>query len=381
NARMSWQGEERAGGTRWTGYVRAPESGEYRFRYDAFGGYRIWVDNKLVVDAWQVDWRPSIASGAVTLEGGKIYSIRVEAFQRRDFGDERLVWSIPSDQGAREAVNAAQNADLVVFVGGLTAQLEGEEMRIQTPGFAGGDRTSLDLPASQEQLLERLAATGKPLVLVLMNGSALSVNWADAHIPAIVEAWYPGGEGGLAVARLIAGDYSPAGRLPLTFYRSVDQLPDFEDYSMAHRTYRYFTGEPLYRFGYGLSYSAFLYSNPRVSSARVRANGAVTVSVDVANTGAMDSDEVVQLYATHPGVVGAPLRALVGFQRIHLVRGQTQRVQFTLRDRDLSIVDPQGIRRITPGDVEVWIGGGQPGGATAGAATRFAITSAATLPN
>ena len=381
NARMSWQGEQRVGGTRWAGYITAPESGVYRFRYDAFGGYRIWVDNRLVVDAWGVDWRPSIATGTITLEAGKTYPIRVEAFQRRDFGDERLVWSVPSDVGTHEALAAAQDADLVVFVAGLTAQLEGEEMRIEAPGFAGGDRTSLDLPAPQERLLERVAAVGKPLVLVLMNGSALSVNWANAHAPAIVEAWYPGGEGGLAVARLLAGDFSPAGRLPVTFYKSVDQLPDFEDYSMARRTYRYFTGEPLYPFGYGLSYTSFSYSNARVSSPRVRADGSVTVSVDVANTGAMDGDEVVELYASHPGLAGAPRRALVGFERIHLARGQTRTVQFALRDRGLSVVDPQGVRRIVPGQIELWAGGGQPGAQTAGAGVRFEITSGATLPD
>jgi beta-glucosidase len=380
NASMAWQGEQRVGGTRWTGYLNAPESGTYRFRYDAFGGYRIWIDDRLVVDAWNVDWRPSIASGTIALEAGRADAIRVETFQRRDHGDERLVWAIPSDQGARDALAAARDADLVVFVAGLTAQLEGEEMRIDAPGFAGGDRSSLDLPGPQQQLLERIAALGKPLVLVLMNGSALSVNWADAHVPAIVEAWYPGGQGGTAVARLIAGDYSPAGRLPVTFYRSVDQLPAFEDYSMGRRTYRYFAGEPLYPFGYGLSYTSFDYADPWLSSRRVRADGSVTVSANVTNSGAMDSDEVVQLYASRPGVAGAPIRALVGFQRIHLARGESRRVRFTLHDRDLSIVDPEGVRRTVPGEVDLWIGGGQPGGAAAGVATRLRITSAATWP-
>jgi beta-glucosidase len=167
----------------------------------------------------------------------------------------------------------------------------------------------------------------------------------------------------------------------VTFYRSVDQLPDFEDYAMAHRTYRYFGGAPLYPFGYGLSYTRFRYADPHVSSAQVRADGSVTVSVDVANVGAMDGDEVVQLYASRPDVAGAPIRALAGFQRIHLARGQTRRVQFTLAGRDLSLVDPQGVRRTIPGTVDLWIGGGQPGGAAPGVPARFRITSAATLPN
>ena len=381
NAAMAWQGEQRVGATRWTGYLLAPESGEYRFRFDANGGYRIWVNDRPVVDAWNVNWRGSIATGAVTLQAGRTYALRVESFQRRDHGDERLVWSLPSDPGGRDAVEAARDADLVVFAAGLTAQLEGEEMRIAAPGFAGGDRTSLDLPAPQQRLLERVVAVGKPVVLVLMSGSALAVNWADAHVPAIVEAWYPGGEGGTAIARLIAGDYSPAGRLPVTFYRGIDQLPDFEDYSMARRTYRYFDGAPLYRFGYGLSYTSFSYSGPRLSGTRVRAQGSVTASVDVANTGAMDGDEVVQLYIGRPGIPGAPIRALVGFQRIHLTRGETRRVHFTIRDRDLSIVDPQGVRRTVPGVVDLWIGGGQPGGPAAGVPARFRIVSAATWPN
>jgi beta-glucosidase len=386
NAHLAWQGEQRSGAMRWTGFLAAPEDGEYRFRHDANGGYRIWVNDTLVVDAWNVDWRPSIASGAITLRAGRTYPIRVEAFQRQAEGDERLVWSVPHDEGRQAALAAVRNADLVVFVAGLSHRTEGEEMRVDAPGFAGGDRTSLDLPAPQQELLERVIALDKPTVLVLMNGSAMSVNWADAHVPAIIEAWYPGGQGGEAVARLIAGDYSPAGRLPLTFYKSVAQLPDFTDYSMAHRTYRYFTGEVLYPFGHGLSYTTFAYTDPRVSSARVTARDSVNVSANVTNSGGMDGDEVVELYASHPGVPGAPVRALVGFQRVHLARGETRRVQFILRDRDLSIVDPGGVRRIVPGTVNLWIGGGQPvtrPGLTqaAGVPARFQITSAATLPN
>ena len=385
NAAMRWQGEQRSGAVRWTGQLRAPETGEYRFRYVANGGYRIWIGDELVVDAWNVDWRPAIATGAASLEAGRIYPIRVEAFQRQDSGDERLMWSLPSDPGARRAEEAARDADLVLFVAGLTHEVEGEEMRVAVPGFLGGDRTSLDLPAVQQRLLERVVAAGKPVVLVLMNGSALGVNWAERNVPAIVEAWYPGGQGGDAVARLIAGDFSPAGRLPVTFYRSVDDLPPFGDYAMANRTYRYFDGEVLYPFGYGLSYSTFAYSPARLSQARIPADGAVTVQVDVTNTGGMDADEVVQLYIRHPDAAGAPIRALAGFQRVHLAAGETRTASFTLRDRELSVVDSEGTRRISPGPVELWIGGGQPdqrAGLTpaSGVQARFEITSAAVLP-
>jgi beta-glucosidase len=219
-----------------------------------------------------------------------------------------------------------------------------------------------------------------------MNGSALSINWADANLPAILEAWYPGEEGGTAVAGAVAGDFSPAGRLPLTFYKSVDQLPPFDDYSMAKRTYRYFDGEPLYSFGYGLSYTSFAYKNARVDHAKISAKDDVKFSVDVTNAGAMAGDEVVQLYLTHPGVSGAAIRALKGFQRVHLDKGEKKTVTFTLNNRDLSIVDPEGKRRVVAGTVEAWIGGGQPlkrtgTPETAGARTQLAITGNATLPD
>jgi beta-glucosidase len=383
NAAFTWRGD-RESSMRWTGFIVPPASGEYRFRVASQNGYRIWIGDTLVTDEWGVGDAPSIASGKIVLEAGRKYPIRVEAFQRGARGEQQLVWSAPAQTG-EDAVAAARNADLVVFVGGLSARIEGEEMKVEAPGFAGGDRTSIALPGPQEQLLERVQAVGKPTVLVLMNGSALGVNWADAHVRAIVEAWYPGEEGGEAVARLIAGDFSPAGRLPVTFYKSVDQLPAFEDYRMDGRTYRYFRGDPLYPFGYGLSYTSFRYANVRPSAAAVPANGAVTISADVTNSGRREGDEVVQLYLAHPGAGGAPIRALAGFQRIHLKAGETRHVTFTLKDRALSIVDPQGVRRIEAGPVEVWVGGGQPIARaglpqTAGASTNFRITRTATLP-
>ncbi|WP_308238127.1 glycoside hydrolase family 3 C-terminal domain-containing protein [Phenylobacterium sp. J367] len=272
---------------------------------------------------------------------------------------------------------AARNADLVVFVGGLTARVEGEEMKLEVPGFAGGDRTSLDLPAPQQKLLERVAAVGKPVVLVLMNGSALAVNWADANLPAIVEAWYPGAEGGHAVAQLIAGDFNPAGRLPVTFYKSADQLPAFGDYRMTNRTYRYFGGEALYPFGHGLSYTTFAYANLKADP--------TGVTVDVTNTGGMDGDEVVQLYLTHAGKAGQPIRSLKGFERVHLKRGETKTVRFALDDRALSTVDDQGVRAVRPGPVEVFVGGGQPVARPGlkpppGARGSFAVTESRKLP-
>lgn len=360
NARLSWRHHVASGAVRWTGYIKVRESGVYSLRYLANGGYRIWVNHQPIVDAWHVDWRPVLASGAVTLVAGKTYPLKVEAFQRGEQGDEKLVWSLPSEPGVKAALLAAQKADVVIFVGGLTSQLEGEEMPIPLPGFSGGDRTDLSLPLVQRQLLDQLYATGKPVVVVLMNGSAMAVNQADKKAAAIVEAWYPGQRGGQAVARLFAGDFSPAGRLPVTFYRSVNELPAFDNYAMVNRSYRFFNGDVLYPFGYGLSYSQFRYSHMMVSPTQERANQAVTVSVDVTNTGKVDADEVVQLYLSRHDVASSPIRTLVGFKRIHLAKGQTSTVRMHLDSRALSSVDDKGRRAVIPGLVTLWMGGGQP---------------------
>jgi beta-glucosidase len=371
---VQWRSAGRESSIRWTGYIKAPESGRFTFRFATENGYRVFVNDKPVVEEWGVGDAPSILSGTIDLEGGKTYSIRVEAWQRGQRGEQWLVWSRPSDTGAR-AVEAAQKADLVVFVGGLSARIEGEEMKVEADGFAGGDRTKIGLPAPQEELLKQVHATGKPTVLVLMNGSALAVNWADQNIPAIVEAWYPGGDGGHAVAQLLAGDYSPAGRLPVTFYRSLDDLPGFTDYSMKNRTYRYHTGEVLYPFGYGLSYTGFAYSNPK---ATLNTDGTVAVSVDVANTGAMDGDEVVQLYLSRADLPNQPIRSLERFDRIHLAKGEKRTVSFTLDDRALSSVDDEGMRAVRPGKVDMWLGGGQPG-ARAGLTQPAGVATSVTL--
>ena len=233
-------------------------------------------------------------------------------------------------------------------------------MPINIPGFAGGDRTNIDLPQMQQDLLRDLVAIGKPVVLVLMNGSALAVNWADEHVPAILEAWYPGEEGGTAVAEALAGDFSPSGKLPVTFYKSVDQLPPFDNYDMKGRTYRSFTGEPLYPFGYGLSYTNLAFSNLKFDKDSLGANDDLTATVEVKNAGKMAGDAVVQLYVSHPGVDGAPIRSLAGIQRLSLNPGESKSVSIQIPNRNLSVVTPDGTRRIVPGDVQIWAGDGQP---------------------
>ena len=265
---------------------------------------------------------------------------------------------VPGDSGFAEAARAAEQADVVVLCLGLTAQLEGEEMSVETPGFLGGDRTRIDLPDAQERLLERIVAVGKPTVLVLMSGSAVAVNWAQEHVPAIVEAWYGGQAAGSALADVLFGDYNPAGRLPVTFYTSVDDLPPFDDYRMAGRTYRFFKGTPLYPFGDGLSYTTFAYRNLRTSSARLRAADTVIVRVDVTNTGRRAGDEVAQLYVRHLGSrVERPIEDLRGFRRITLKPGETRTVEFALPASSLAYWSPDTHRWVVEQEpVELAIG-------------------------
>jgi beta-glucosidase len=355
--------------------------GDYRLGGSTDGGYRIYLDGKKFVDDSAPHGTRTMTT-LVHLQAGHPYPIRMEYFHAWWEATARLLWLPPNL--SQDAVNAARKADVVIAVVGITPQFEGEESDSSDPGFFGGDRLDLNLPRPQQELLESVAATGKPLIVVLTNGSALAVNWAQEHAAAILEAWYPGEEGGAAVADVLSGEYNPAGRLPVTFYQSVVQLPPFGNYSMAGRTYRYFTEPPLYPFGFGLSFSSFNYSDAKVSQAQVAAEATVTVSVRVTNASPVPGDEVVQLYLAHPGVEGAPMRALAGFQRIHLDAAASQTVDFILRDRDLSIVDETGTRRIVPGAVDVWIGGGQPVAGprqpqTKGLRARFTITSGAIL--
>ncbi len=266
--------------------------------------------------------------------------------------------------GYSQAVAAAEKADVVLFFGGLSQWLESEEgSEDGVPEGEQGqaDRTYIDLPPVQEELLRAVHATGTPVVLVLLNGSAVSVNWADQHLPAILEAWYPGEEGGTAVAEVLLGDYNPGGRLPVTFYKSLDDLPPFEDYRMENRTYRYFRGEPLFPFGHGLSYTTFAYSNLRFSAESIKAGDSLTVSVDVQNTGQRAGDEVVQLYISDvEASVRVPIRQLQGFTRINLQPGEVRTLDFDLQPEQFALVDNQGERIVEPGQFQISVGGRQP---------------------
>ena len=291
-----------------------------------------------------------------------------------------LNWVPPVEPLRAQAIDAVKQADVVLAFVGLSPELEGEEMPVHIPGFSGGDRTDISLPAAQQQLLEAAKAAGKPLVVVLMNGSALSVNWAQQNADAILEAWYPGQAGGQVIAETLSGKNNPGGRLPVTFYRDLTDLPSFDDYSMENRTYRYFKGKPLYGFGYGLSYTTFAYSNAKVSASQLKAGQPLQVEVDIKNTGSRPGDEVAQLYLTPPQTTGAPLHALTGFQRVHLLPGQSRHLTYTLDARQLSFVDDKGVRADRSGDYKVFIGGSQPTEGQ-GATASFRIEGTHELPH
>jgi beta-glucosidase len=350
-------------GVRWTGTIRPPATGMYRLGVTTTMRAEVALDDSGIVrtaylqrDDELPDPRLS-QSEPIRLEAGRTYRIRVDAHESYGEAELELVWATPTASLEADAVAAAKQADAVVMFLGLTARLEGEEMSVAIDGFRGGDRTSIDLPAAQQRLLERVVAVGKPTVLVLLNGSALAVNWGQANVPAIVEAWYPG-QAGNAIADVLFGDYNPAGRLPVTFYKSVSDLPAFDDYGMAGRTYRFFKGQPLYPFGYGLSYTTFTYANLRTSAESAGPNDTVTVSVDLTNSGKRGGDEVVQMYVEHVGSsVARPIRDLRGYRRLTLAPGETRTVQMPLPIASLAYWDEAGHRWVVePGQVRIRVG-------------------------
>jgi beta-glucosidase len=368
-------------GVQWSGFLTPTETGDFLLGIRCEGFGRLTVDGKQVATAFGGGTRGlSSGVGHVHLEKGHKVALEVSYGTRNTKPHAELIWAKAINGPSPEAIAAVKNADVVIAVVGITSQLEGEEMPVSEPGFLGGDRTSIDLPQPEEDLVEGVAATGKPLAVVLMNGSALAVNWINEHANAILEAWYPGEEGGAAVAETLSGKNNPAGRLPVTFYTGVDQLPNFEDYGMANRTYRYFNGKPLYPFGYGLSYSKFSYSSLHVPSQAVVAGQPVEVDASVMNTGQLAGDEVVELYLKFPPTKGAPLVALRGFQRIHLDPGASQNVHFELKPRDLGMVTEAGNPIIAEGDYTVSVGGGQPNTEASSVTGQFHVEGQYALP-
>ena len=341
---------------RWNGYLVPPVSGTYTLGANGFSSYKLYLDDDLVVTYEDVH-HPVIKTAQLDLEAGRFYRIRLDYASRGLDPQAQLLWALPEVDYETRALEAARRAEAVVLIMGLSPLLEGEEMPVDVEGFAGGDRTNINLPRTQEALLKRVHALGKPTVLVLLNGSALAVNWAADNIPAIIEGWYPGQAGGDALAEVLFGDYNPGGRLPVTFYRSVDDLPPFEDYQMAGHTYRYFQGEPLFPFGYGLSYTTFAYHNLRLSPSVVGPDDSLTVSVEVENSGDRAGDEVVQLYIQDQQAgIPRPLKELKGFARLTLAPGEKKRVRFTLAVEQLAFYNEAMKLVVEPGSRTVMIG-------------------------
>ena len=359
---------------RWTGSVTAPTPGAIDFGFslahcstcDDAETVRVWLDEKLVDDYTHAPThgrRAPTTRFNVIFNDIKPHSIRIEYTHIAPHFGAGLTfnWNPPVAALREQAVAAAAKSDAIVVFLGLSPEIEGEEMPVHVQGFDGGDRKTIELPAVQQQLITALAATGKPLVIVLMNGGALALQSAGQKAAAILEAWYPGQAGGAAIAETLFGENNPSGRLPVTFYASTDQLPPFNDYAMKDRTYRYFTGTPLYPFGYGLSYTCFQYASGRLSTETLQAGDSLTVSAQVKNSGARDGDETVELYLIPKAIItGSPLRTLVGFEKIHLSKGETKAIQVTIAPRQLSLVAPDGIRSVQPGEYELYIVGGQP---------------------
>jgi beta-glucosidase len=341
---------------RWTGFLVPPASGTYRLGVHGHNGYRLLLDGKQLVESESIH-HPLLKTEPIDLTAGRSYRLQLDYVSWGLDPQARLLWAPPGVDSAAQALEVAAKADVVVAVMGLSPGLEGEEMPVLIDGFVGGDRTDITLPEPQERLLRQLHALGKPLVLVLLNGSALAVNWAAEQIPAIVEAWYPGQAGGEALAEVLFGDYNPGGRLPVTFYRSVDDLPPFEDYDMDGRTYRYFRGSPLFPFGHGLSYTTFEFDKLRIDPLQVPVGGELTVSAEVANTGDRVGDEVVQLYIRRPdAAVPRPIKELKGFKRITLEPGERRLVTFLLHTHQLSCCDEAMRCGVWPGTVQVTVG-------------------------
>jgi beta-glucosidase len=375
----------------WSGEFTPPAPGEYVLKPAVNGcypcgdteSYRMYLDGQLVIQGEAAGEKGRKGPGyRVTFADTKPHAFKLEYTHNSPVfaAGISLMWQPPAAALQEKALAAAKQADVVLAFMGLSPNLEGEEMPIHVPGFSGGDRTDIGLPAPQEQLLEALGATGKPLVVVLLNGSALAVDWAQQHASAILEAWYPGEEGGRAIADTLAGDNDPGGRLPVTFYTGLNELPPFEDYSMANRTYRYFKGKPLYGFGFGLSYASFRFRDLHVSSPTVKAGAPVTVDAEVENTSSRAGDTVAELYLGGPEMPGAPIRWLAGFERVRVQPHATEHVTFQVDPRAMSLVDAQGKRAVRPGAYTLFVGGAQPAEDPSGVKGSFTVEGSHDLP-
>ena len=337
---------------RWEGWLEADQAGDFALGCEGFYGFKMWINDNLEFQ-YSSEHHPWKMFKHFDYKKGELVKIKVEYTHRKvNHAVMKLYYAKPvTSRLEEEALAAAQSADAVVLCMGFNQYMEGEEMSVVVEGFSRGDRTALSLPSSQLNLIKKIKATGKPVVMVLLNGGPISTVWENDNIDAIVEGWYGGQETGTAIADVLFGDYNPSGRLPVTVYKSVDQLPAFDDYGMKDRTYRYFKGEPLYEFGYGLSYTTFVYSDLALDSEYAVGQSA-EVSVTVTNTGELDGEEVAQLYVSCKNTdIDVPIRSLKGFKRVFLKAGESKRINFTVKAEDLGYVGVSGELIIDPGEI------------------------------
>lgn len=343
----------------WEGVLVVPQSGIYALGTEAFSGSDLWLDGKKIVSRYDKH-NPRKEYEYVELTAGLPYPIRMDYRQREtEYAMARLLWQAPDPDMKERAVKAAEEADAVVLCMGISPLLEGEEMKVKVPGFSEGDREDINIPAVQTELMKEIMALGKPTVLVLFNGSALAFNWENEHIPAIIEAWYPGQEGGTALANVLFGDANPSGKLPLTFYKSIDQIPAFDDYDMEGKTYRYFLEEPLYPFGHGLSYTDFNYRITELPAV-YKAGETLLLTAEVENTGQREGEAVVEVYISTTGIPDQPVRQLSGFDRISLKPGESGTVKFEISPEQMMVLDESNNWIYPYGELYISVGGCQP---------------------
>ena len=344
---------------KWSGQIVPEKSGAYRIALRGSSGARFFINDSLQFE-FSDDHEPKTRYFDTKLVKGEAKNIRIEYFNYHTDPQAQLLWAELDEDLLTPALELAKKSEVVVLCLGLSPDIEGEEMPVVLEGFDKGDRSDISLPKSQLELMKEITALGKPVILVLMNGSALAVNWASDNIPAIIEAWYPGEFGGRAIADVLFGDYNPAGRLPVTFYKSVDDLPDFKSYDMNNRTYKYFKGNPLYPFGHGLSYTNFTYENLEIPH-QINLNEDIPITVEVRNSGDMDGEEVVQVYLSHTNQnPNKPKHSLVGFERIRLSKGETKKIRFIITPKQYASISSDGKSVIQKGNITVYIGGKQP---------------------
>ncbi|MHC5074094.1 MAG: glycoside hydrolase family 3 C-terminal domain-containing protein, partial [Planctomycetota bacterium] len=348
--------EEENFSVRWSGSIVIPENAKYKLIAEGNENCKVYLNDKLIIDG-----KKSSSSEFLDLKSGAPYSFKVELVADIEEFDLMMFWKIDQGDLADNAMAAAKESDIIIMAMGISNEIEGEELGVELTGFEGGDRTTIELPAEQQRLIKNIKSLNKPVILVLMGGGSFALPQENELCDAILMAWYPGQAGGAALADVIFGDYNPGGKLPLTFYKSTSDLPDFRNYDMEDRTYRFFKGQPLYPFGYGLSYTSFAYSDLEIPDT-IKAGENVGLSVKIENTGSVAGDEVVQVYVKDiEASVRIPVHSLQAFKRIHLEPGETKTVQFNLSPKQIALLNDDMEWMVEPGEFVISVGGGQPG--------------------